>query len=211
LGGKRPQKEIRVLNDIVEAYGLHDLPELLCAYSQHTLAEGEKLDRDVQCLLWYPAELFSFLRVPVARFQGEDGHVMHTVRSTGPKNYRGGSARNDWVWICMGNKKLYKGLRGRLPARVLALFKLRHPSIPKTYKLAMIDLLTAGPRGGEPDPISGLITVSRGPQTASRRRVVDIGCILGIAHLIPESGEEDDNKWLVNNRIDLDIYNTIYY
>ena len=37
--------------------------------------------------------------------------------------------------------------------------------------------------------------------------IVDIGTILGLAHLIPEA----DRCWLGNNRIDLRTFNEIYY
>ena len=36
--------------------------------------------------------------------------------------------------------------------------------------------------------------------------IVDIGTILGLAHLIPEA----DRRWLVNSRIDLRTFNEIY-
>ena len=36
--------------------------------------------------------------------------------------------------------------------------------------------------------------------------IVDIGTILGLAHLIPE----EDRRWLVNSRIDLRTFNEVY-
>jgi len=36
--------------------------------------------------------------------------------------------------------------------------------------------------------------------------VVDIGTILGLAHLIPEG----DRRWIVNSRIDLRTFNEVY-
>jgi len=36
--------------------------------------------------------------------------------------------------------------------------------------------------------------------------IVDIGTILGLAHLIPE----EDRQWLVNSQIDLRTFNEVY-
>jgi len=36
--------------------------------------------------------------------------------------------------------------------------------------------------------------------------VVDIGTILGLAHLIPEG----DRRWIVNSRIDMRSFNEVY-
>jgi len=37
-------------------------------------------------------------------------------------------------------------------------------------------------------------------------RIVDIGTILGLAHLI----HEEDWRWLINSRIDLRTFNEVY-
>ena len=36
--------------------------------------------------------------------------------------------------------------------------------------------------------------------------IVDVGTILGLAHLIPEG----ERRWLVNSRIDLRTFNEVY-
>ena len=53
--------------------------------------------------------------------------------------------------------------------------------------------------------VHGLITV-QGREEAREFTILDIGTILGLAHLIPEA----DLGWLVNSRIDLRTFNEIY-
>jgi len=53
--------------------------------------------------------------------------------------------------------------------------------------------------------LHGLITVQMREHTRGFT-IVDIGTILGLAHLIPE----EDRRWLVNSRIDLRIFNEVY-
>ena len=53
--------------------------------------------------------------------------------------------------------------------------------------------------------VHGLATVQQ-TEDAREFTIVDIGTILGLAHLIPEA----DRRWLVNNRIDLKTFKDIY-
>ena len=56
-----------------------------------------------------------------------------------------------------------------------------------------------------PSDTHGLVTVQlRG--VTRELTIVDIGTILGLAHLIPEI----DQRWLVNSRIDLRTFNELY-
>ena len=56
-----------------------------------------------------------------------------------------------------------------------------------------------------PSDTPGLGTV-RLRDVTSELTIVDIGTILGLAHIIPEI----DRRWLVNSRIDLRTFNEIY-
>ena len=56
-----------------------------------------------------------------------------------------------------------------------------------------------------PSDVHGLVTVQQ-REEARELTIVDIGTILGQAHLIPEV----DRRWLVNSRIDLRTFNEIY-
>jgi hypothetical protein len=58
---------------------------------------------------------------------------------------------------------------------------------------------------GHPSDTHGLVTVQH-RDDAREMTIVDIGTILGLAHLIPET----DRRWLVNSRIDLRTFNEIY-
>jgi len=58
---------------------------------------------------------------------------------------------------------------------------------------------------GYPSDVHGLVIVQLSDFPLSFT-IVDIGKILSLAHLI----QETDNRWLVNNRIDLRTFNEIY-
>ena len=58
---------------------------------------------------------------------------------------------------------------------------------------------------GSASNVHGLVTVQQ-REDARDFTIVDVGTILGLAHLIPE----EDRCWLVNNRIDLRTFNEIY-
>jgi len=53
--------------------------------------------------------------------------------------------------------------------------------------------------------LHGLVTVQMMEDTRGFT-ILDIGTILGLAHLIPE----EDRHWLVNRRIDLRTFNEVY-
>ena len=96
-------------------------------------------------------------------------------------------------------------LRGRLPARLLALFNIgdytKHDTIPRLPAVQYISLVNQG----GPSDVHGLVTVQLSDFTREFT-IVDIGRILSLAHLIPER----DRHWLVNNCTDLSTFNEIY-
>ena len=53
--------------------------------------------------------------------------------------------------------------------------------------------------------VHSLVTVQM-KEDAQELTVVDIGTILGLAHLIPEG----DRRWIVNSRINLRTFNKVY-
>jgi len=72
------------------------------------------------------------------------------------------------------------------------------------HRVAGVQLLTPVNSGRLSD-LHGLVTV----QIREDRRgftIVNIGTILGLAHLIPEQ----DRRWLVNSWIDLSTFNEVY-
>ena len=58
---------------------------------------------------------------------------------------------------------------------------------------------------GRVSDLHGLVTVQTREDTQGFT-MVDIGTILGLAHLIAE----EDRRWLVNSRIDLRTFNEVY-
>jgi len=99
---------------------------------------------------------------------------------------------------------MYGALRGRLLAKLVALFKIRDCSQDTVRRLAGLQMLSPV-NSGQPSDIHSLVTVHL-REDAREFTLVDIGTILGLAHLIPKG----DQRWLVNSRIDLRTFNEIY-
>ena len=156
-------------------------------------------------LLSLPVELVRQLEVPVLAFQETDVYHIHHARCTGALDFRTQGSRNDWVWVQAGDEEMYGALRGRLPAKLLALFKIRNPTCDgMVRRLASVQMLSPVNSGRASD-VHGLVTVQQ-REDAREFTIVDVGAILVLAHLIPEA----DRRWLVNNRIDLRTFNEIY-
>jgi len=150
-------------------------------------------------------ELVTQLEVPVPTFQDADVYEIHRARSTGTLHFRNQGSRNDWVWVQACTEEMYGALRGRLPAQLVALLKISDPRSAETVRrLAGVQLLTPVNSGRLSD-LHGLVTVQMREDTRWFT-IVDIGTILGLAHLIPE----EDRRWLVNSRIDLRTLNQVY-
>jgi len=100
---------------------------------------------------------------------------------------------------------MYGALRGRLPARLVALLKIRDPRSKDTvHRVAGVLLLTPV-TSGRPSDLDALVTV----QMREDKRgftIVDIGTILSLAHLI----QEEDQRWHVNSQMDLRTLNKVY-
>jgi len=100
---------------------------------------------------------------------------------------------------------MYGALRGRLPAKLVALLKIRDPRSEETVRrVAGVQLLTPVNSVRLSD-LHGLVTVQMREDTRGFT-IVDIGTILGRAHLIPE----EDRGWLVNSRTVLGTFNEVY-
>jgi len=102
---------------------------------------------------------------------------------------------------------MYGALRGRLPAKLVALLKIRDYRCDNTdtaRRVAGVQMLTLVNSGRLSDQ-HGLVTVQM-REDARGFTIVDTGTILGLAHLIPE----EDRRWLVNSLIDLRTFNEVY-
>ena len=101
---------------------------------------------------------------------------------------------------------MYGALRGRLPAKLVALLMMRDPRSEDTVRrVAGVQLLTPVNSGPLSD-LPGLVTVHMREDTRGFT-IVDIGTILGLAHLISEG----DRRWLVKSPIALRTFNQVYY
>ena len=132
----------------------------LIPYSRHNLPIDHGLPEDHATLRSLPIELLTQLAVPVLTFQEADVYEIHHARPTGTLHFRKQGSRNDWVWVQAGTEEIYGALRGRLPAKLVALLKIRDPRSEDdtVRRVAGVQLLTAVNSGGLSD-LHGLVTV----------------------------------------------------
>ena len=101
------------------------------------------------------------LEVPVLAFQETDVYDIHRARYTGTLDFRNQGSRNDWVWVLAGDGEMYGALRGRLPAKLLALFRIRNPTCDSTVqRLASVQMRSLVNSGRASD-VHGLVTVQQ--------------------------------------------------
>jgi len=100
---------------------------------------------------------------------------------------------------------MYGVLRGHRPAKLVALLKIRDYRCADTVRqVAGVQMVTPVNSGRLSDQ-HGLVRVQM-REDARGFTIVDIGTILGRAHLI----QEEDRRWLINSRIDLRTFNEVY-
>jgi len=100
---------------------------------------------------------------------------------------------------------MYGALRGRLLAKLMALFKIWDPTCENAVcRVAAVRMLSAVNSAFSSD-IHGLVTVQM-REDAREFTIVDVGTIHGLVHLIPEG----ERRWLVNSRIDLRTFKEVY-
>jgi len=97
----------------------------LIRYSRHNLPTERQLTEDHPILQSLPVELLTQLEIPVVALQQSDVYDIHRARCTGAIHFTNQGSRNDWVWVQAGSEEMYGALRGRLPAKLLALFTIR--------------------------------------------------------------------------------------
>jgi len=100
---------------------------------------------------------------------------------------------------------MYGTLRGCLPPRLLALFKIRDYTKQYTVQSRLAVQYMSIVNQGCPLDKDGLVTVALS-DSSREFTIVDIGTIMSLAYLIPET----DRRSLVNNPIDLRMFNKIY-
>ena len=94
-------------------------------YSQHNLPTEHQLPEAHAILQSLPVELLRQLEIRVVPFKESDVYDIHRARCTGALHFRNQGRRNDWVWVQAGSEEMYGAHRGRSPAKLVGLFKIR--------------------------------------------------------------------------------------
>jgi len=172
----------------------------LIRYIRHNLPAAHHLPEDHAMLRSLPIERLTQLEIPVLAFQEADIYEIHHERSTGDLHCRNQGSHNDW----MGTEEMYGVLRGRLRAKLGTLLTIRDYRSDNTVRpVAGVQMLTPVNSGCLSDQY-GFVTVQMTEDTRGFT-IVDIGTMLGLAHLI----QEEDRRWLINSRIDLRTFNEV--
>ena len=163
------------------------------------------------------AAIYQGMEVRTKDMHGEE--TPQQLRCTGDKGWYSGVVRHDWVWVQIaqpreGQELPYKALQGRLPYRMLRLFKLHviHARGEETFWLAYVEL-TRPANWGMPEMASKLVRVIK-PMRGEMNAVISEGNIVGAAHVIlevPLSAGAENTGWVVNSHIDLATWNEVYY
>jgi len=179
----------------------------LIRYTRHNLPIDHRLPEDDAILRSLPVELVTQLEIPVLVFQETNVDEIQRAQSTRVLPFTNQGSRNDWIWVQAGTEEMDGSLRGRLRAKLGPLLKIRDYRCDNTdtvRRVAVVPWLTTVNSGRLSDQ-DGLITVQM-REDARGFTIVDIGTILGLAHLIPE----EDRQWLVNCRIDWRTFSEVY-
>jgi len=120
-------------------------------------------------------------------------------------HFRNQGSRNDLVWVQAGSEEMYGALRGRLPAKLVALCKISDYTCENAVRQVAAVRMLSAVNSGFPVDIYGLVTVQM-REDAREFKIFDVGTIHGLAHLIPEG----ERRWLVNSQIDLRTFNKVY-
>jgi len=182
-----------------------DMMQEILRFTRQTAVDNVQLPDDPTELGLLPVEGFAQLEIPVADFQETDRFQIHWARCTGTKAFRNGGPRNDWVLVQTGGEANYRDLRGRVVARLLALFKISNilSEAGAVHRLALVCIL---------DQVnSRRFRIASGPVRVGRRvngrdmRIVSIGAVIGQAQVMPSR----ERQWIVDHRIDLRTFHEI--
>jgi hypothetical protein len=145
-------------------------------------------------------KLYKKTRIPLPRI--DEGNDTHDICASGPTLFYG-RYRSDWVWYMPSrNEDCYGVLCGKLPSRALAFIKVRWQNL--TYRLAYVRRSTVL-NGGQLHPWHNLPVVNYSDETEPE--INTIRSLFGQACLIPVTS----TRWIINTRIDLLTFNSIYW
>jgi len=142
---KGRMKNTSMLTELGTALDIHhsNMMEEILRYIRQTAADDGRLPADPAELRLLHVEGFAQLEIPVPDCQETDRFQIHRARCTGTKAVRKGGSRNDWVWVQTGREVNHGDLRGRVVARLLALFKIRNilSEAAAVHRLALLRIL----------------------------------------------------------------------
>ena len=124
----RNMDNIGTLTELCRALSIDysDMIEKMLRFVRQTIADNQRLPSNCTELGSLPVEEFTHLEIPVPNFQDTDVFQIHHACWTRTKAFRNSGPRNHWVWVQAGGEESYGDLRGRVVARLLALFKIRN-------------------------------------------------------------------------------------
>ena len=131
----------------------------LIRYSRHNLPTERQLHEDHAILQSLPVELLTQPEILVVAFQESDVYDLHHARFTGALHFRNQRSCNDWVWVQAGSEEMYGALRGTLPAKLVALFKIRDYTCENAVRRVPAIRMLSAVNSGLPSVIPGLVTV----------------------------------------------------
>ena len=104
-------------------------------------------------------ELLTQLEIPILAFQDLEVYDIYHARCTGALRFRNQASGNDWVWVQAGRVEMYGALKGRLLAKLVALFNIRDYTCRDTVRwLVSVQILMAVNSGCLSD-IHGMVMV----------------------------------------------------
>jgi len=184
---KGRMKNTSTLTELCTALDIHysNMMQEILRFIRQTAADDWRLPADPAKLWLLAVEGFAQLEIPVPDFQETNRFQIHRARCTRKKAFRNGGSRNDWVCVQPGGEANYRDLRGRVVARLLALFKIRNilSEAAPVHHPALVHILDSI-NGGRFHILSGHIRV--GNRINGRdMRIVSIGAVIGQAQVIP--------------------------
>jgi hypothetical protein len=211
LQGKR--SDIGRIGHLVEEFQIPSLRKHVRMFLLNNIySNSEAPESDADNLLNNcGVEAFSSVEIPVPEqdTSEQNAYILHHLRCTGKRAWRGKEARHDTAWVRLALSKIQGSLArtesfsGRLPGQINAIFNLRGQD-GQLYKLAHVSILQVignpTPKGPE-----GMAYVQV-RQNQSGDCVVWLRSLEGVAQLIPV---EPNCRWIVNNRIDYHTWNEL--
>jgi len=138
-------KNTSTLTELCTARNIYysNMMEEILRFIRQTAPDDRQLPADPTELGLLPVEGFAQLEIPVPDFQETDRFQIYQSRCTGTTAFRNGGSRNDWVCVQTAGDANYGDLRGRVVARLLALFKIRNilSEAAAVHRLALVRIL----------------------------------------------------------------------